>query len=418
MLKKEKYDVAVIGAGPAGMMAAGRAGELGMKVVLVERNENLGKKLLLTGRGRCNLTHAELDPKKFADAFGRQGRFLLSGLSVFGVGKTIKFFESMGLKLKEERNKKIFPKSDRSQDVLKVLTDYLKKGGVKILKGRKVKKIVNEKGQITSLILKNKKEIKADKYIFATGGKSYFQTGSTGNGYSWAEEMGHKIIELKPALAPLKIKEEWVKRAQGLSLKNVEISVYQNNKKKDKRFGGVLFTHFGISGPIVLEMSKNIGQLLSKGEVKLKIDLKPALNSEKLDKRIQRDFLKYQNKMFKNSLNDLLPQKLIPIIIRLLGINPEKEVNNITRQERQKLIGTLKGLEMTVDDLMGFDMAIITSGGIALAEIDSSTMKSKIIDNLYFAGEIIDLDGPTGGYNLQFCWTTGYVAGQSASNRP
>ena len=418
MLKKEKYDVAVIGAGPAGMMAAGRAGELGIKVVLVERNESLGKKLLLTGKGRCNLTHAEPNPKKFADAFGKQGRFLLSGLSIFGVEKTIKFFESRRLKLKEERNKRVFPKSDEARDVLGVLVGYLRKEGITILKNRKVDKVVRKNRQITSLTLKNKKEIKADKYIFATGGKSYSQTGSTGNGYLWAEELGHKIIEPRPALVPLKIKEEWVKQAQGLGLKNIAISVYQNNKKKDKRFGEALFTHFGMSGPIILEMSKNIGLLLLKGEVKLKLDLEPALNLEKLDKKIQRGFSKYRNKMFKNSLNDFLPQKLIPIIIKLSDIKLEKKVNNITKQERQKLIRILKGLEITVDDLMNFSRATITSGGIDLTEIDSRTMKSKIIDNLYFAGEIIDLDGPSGGYNLQLCWTTGYLAGQSTSNKP
>ncbi|MGQ9608773.1 MAG: NAD(P)/FAD-dependent oxidoreductase, partial [bacterium] len=264
-------------------------------------------------------------------------------------------------------------------------------------------------------IIVGEEKIFADKYIICTGGKSYPGTGSTGDGFKWATKLGHSVTELFPSLVPVKISDEWVKELQGLSLKNVELNIYHNNKKQYSIFGEMLFTHFGISGPIVLTASKMIGQLLKKGEVKVSIDLKPALDLTKLDKRILRDFREYQNKLFKNSLKDLLPQKLIPVIIRLSGIDPDKQVNSITKKERYKIISILKNLEMNVSGLLGFDYSLVTSGGINIKEIDPKTMKSKLIKNLYFAGEIIDIDGPTGGYNLQMCWTTGYIAGQNAA---
>ncbi|MBU1137000.1 aminoacetone oxidase family FAD-binding enzyme, partial [Patescibacteria group bacterium] len=264
---------------------------------------------------------------------------------------------------------------------------------------------------IKSVRLKDK-EITAHSYILATGGKSYSRTGSDGKGYKWAQKMGHKIIDLKPALTPIDIKEDWSKDLQGLSLKNVNVSVFQNNKKQDSRFGEMLFTHFGVSGPIIIDLSKKIGELLKTGKVILKIDLKPGLDVKTLDKRLQRDFK--SNKDFKNYLPDLLPKKMGDLALRLTGINKNKKVNSISKDERKKIIEMLKGLTLTVKKLVGFNWAIVTSGGIDLKEIDSRTMKSKIIENLYFAGEIVDLDGPTGGYNLQICWTTGYAAGASA----
>jgi predicted flavoprotein YhiN len=303
-----------------------------------------------------------------------------------------------------------------------------------------VKEVIKDKNRIAKVVLSGGQELLAKNYIIATGGKSYPGTGSTGDGYKWAEELGHKVSKLSPALVPLKIKENWPKLAQGLALKNVELTVFQKssfyevktqmkmkgnfeggklhryNKKKDGRFGELLFTHFGISGPIVLDLSGEIGELLEKGEVKLILDLKPALDFRILDKRLQSDFSKYSQKLFKNSLSDLLPQKLIPVVVGLSGINPSKKVNEITREERHKLGKLLKGLEMRVSSLLGFETAIVTSGGVSLKEIDSKTMKSKLIENLFFAGEIIDLYGPTGGYNLQLCWSTGYLAGKSAAN--
>jgi len=411
-----KYDVAVIGGGPAGMIAAGRAGEIGARVVLVEKNKKLGRKLLITGKGRSNITKAEFNPKELVKKYGREGDFLLYPLSVFGVKETIEFFEKKGLKTKIERGKRIFPKSDRAQDVLNILINYLKKSSVKVMTNYEVKEIIKDKNGIAKVVLSGGEEILAKNYIIATGGKSYPGTGSTGGGYKWAGELGHKINKLRPALVPLKIKESWPKLAQGLALKNIKLTVFQKSKKQDSRFGELLFTHFGISGPIVLDLSRAIGELLEKGEVKLVLDLKPALDFQTLDKRLQSDFSKYSQKLFKNSLSDLLPQKLIPIAVELSGINPSKKVNEITREERHKVAKLLKGLEMQVTSLLGFETAIVTSGGVSLKEIDSKTMKSKLIENLYFAGEIIDLHGPTGGYNLQLCWSTGHLAGKSATN--
>lgn len=406
------------------MMAAGRAGELNKKVALLEKNASLGRKLLITGKGRSNITRADFIPQELVKKYGRegppagrQGDFLLSPLAALSVEKTIEFFEKRGLKTKIERGKRIFPESDKAGDVLKILTGYLKKSGVEIMLNAGVKEIINNGNRIEKVILDNNKIITAKNYIIATGGKSYPETGSRGDGYKWAEELGHKIEKLRPSLVPLKIKENWPKMAQGLSLKNVELSVFLNGKKKDSRFGEFLFTHFGVSGPIVLDLSGKVGELLDKGEVELVLDLKPALNFQVLDKRIQSDFVKYGTKFFKNSLKDLLPQKLIPIIIELSRINPLKKVNEITKEERQGLVKLLKGLKMTVLSLMGFEIAIVTSGGVSLREIDAKTMKSKIIENLFFAGEIINLHGPTGGYNLQLCWSTGCLAGQSATEK-
>lgn len=414
-----KYDVAVVGGGPAGMIAAGKAGETGARVVLIEKNNSLGKKLLITGKGRCNITQAGFEGKDLADKFGREGRFLLYGFSIFGPKQVVDFFEKLKLKTKIERGGRVFPKSDRAEDVLMVLKKYLTKNKVKILTSNPIKKIIKKSNKIGKVILKNGDEIIADKYVIATGGKSYSVLGSSGIGFKWAKKLGHTIIDLKPALTPIKIKERWLKQAQGLSLKNVSITIYQNNKKQDSKFGEMLFAHFGITGPIILDISKKVGELLNlsatKGEVKLILDLKPALDFEKLDKRLQRDFLKFKKKLFKNSLNDLLPKKLINIIVELSEIDENKLVNEITKKERHKLVKLLKGLEMTPVGLLGFDRAIITSGGVSLKEIDAKTMKSKIIDNLYFAGEILNLDGPTGGYNLQVCWSTGYVAGNSCA---
>jgi len=298
--------------------------------------------------------------------------------------------------------------------VLVVLIKYLTKNKVNIIFDSPVVKIVHHNQHIEKLILKDG-EITAKNYILSTGGKSYPSTGSTGEGFRWVTDLGHHIRELSPALVPIKTKENWVKELQGLSLKNVEINVYQKGKKEASEFGECLFTHFGLSGPIILDISKKVGELLKNGVVDLSIDLKPALDFMTLDKRVQSDFKKYQNKSYKNCLGDLLPRKLIPVMVKLSKINSEKKVNSITKEERQGLVKLLKNLPMTATGLMGFDTAIITSGGIVLDEIDSKTMKSKIIDNLFLAGEMIDVDGPTGGFNLQICWSTGYLAGQSAA---
>ncbi|MFH1575778.1 MAG: NAD(P)/FAD-dependent oxidoreductase [Candidatus Nealsonbacteria bacterium] len=407
------FDVAVIGAGPAGLMAAGRAAELGKRVVLLEKNKKPGRKLVITGKGRCNITNAEFDLRKFVENYGKKGQFLFHAFHVFGPQKTIEFFEKFGLKTKIERGKRVFPASDDANDVLKVFIKYLLKGRVKIAYGSEVTDIERKKRHIDKLILKDN-EIIARNYIVCTGGKSYTSTGSTGDGYLWAKKFGHNIEDLMPALVPIKIREKWVGELQGLSLKNVEVAVLQQNKREFSVFGECLFTHFGLSGPIILDISQKVGELLKKGAVEISIDLKPALDFETLDKRLQRDFQKYHNKFFQNSLDDLLPRKMIPVIVKFSGIDPLKRVTYITREERQNLVRLLKNLKMTVAGLSDFESAIVTSGGVSLREIDDKTMKSQIVDNLFFAGEIIDIAGPSGGFNLQICWSTGYLAGENA----
>jgi predicted Rossmann fold flavoprotein len=414
MIKNENnFDLAVIGGGPAGIMAAGRAAELGAKVVLIEKNKKLGQKLLITGKGRCNITNAEFDLRKLVANYGKSGKFLFHAFSIFGPQDIINFFEQLGLRTKIERGKRVFPVSNQANDVIGALTKYLVKNKVNIFFNSPVVKIIHHNHKIEKLILKDG-EITAKNYILATGGKSYPSTGSTGEGLNWAIDLGHQIKELSPALVPIKTKESWVKELQGLSLKNVEMAVIQRGKKETSEFGECLFTHFGLSGPIILDISKKVGELLKNGIVDLSLDLKPALDFATLDKRVQTDFKKYQNKSYKNCLSDLLPRKLIPVMIKLSRIDPEKKANSITKEERQGLVKLFKNLPMTAIGLMGFDAAIVTSGGIILGEIDNKTMKSKIIDNLFLAGEMIDLDGPTGGFNLQLCWSTGYLAGQSA----
>jgi len=410
------FDIAVIGGGAAGMMAAGRAAESGAKVVLIEKNEILGKKLLITGKGRCNFTHNEFDIRKFAEKFGRNGRFLYGALSGFGVREVIDFFESRGVKAQVEQGERIFPEKGNAQDIVNVLIKYLREGKVNILLNSEVIGFQQEKGKLSQVLLKDRK-ISADKFIICTGGKSYPQTGSTGNGYQWAEQLGHTVIPPVPALNPVKTSEGWVTELQGLSLKNVSLKLFQNGKKQDERFGEMLFTHFGVSGPIVMDMSKNIGELLKHGPVILTLDLKPALDFKKLDQRIQRDFEKFKGRMFKNSLKELLPLSMIPLIIKLSGIEPDKQVDHLTREERNKLVHLLKELELTPTELLGFKWSVVTSGGVTLKEVDPNNMCSKKIKNLYFAGEILDLDGPSGGYNLQVCWSTGYLSGESAAKK-
>ncbi|MBA3063456.1 MAG: NAD(P)/FAD-dependent oxidoreductase, partial [Atribacteria sp.] len=352
------------------------------------------------------------DIRKFAEKFGRNGRFLYGALALFGVGEVIDFFESRGVKAKVEQGDRVFPEKGNAQDIVNVLMKYLAEGKVNILLNSEVTGFKQENGKISQVLLRDR-QICADKYIICAGGKAYPQTGSTGDGYQWAEQLGHTIIAPVPALNPVKTSEDWVKELQGLSLKNVSLKLFQNGKKQDERFGEMLFTHFGVSGPIVMDMSKKIGALLKNGPVKLILDLKPALDFKKLDKRIQRDFQEFKGRMFKNSLKGLLPLSMIPVIIKLSGVEPEKKVDYISREERNKLVHLLKELELTPTGLLGFKWSVVTNGGVALKEVNPNTMGSKKIENLYFAGEILDLDGPSGGYNLQECWSTGYLAGQS-----
>lgn len=411
-MKNNKYNLAVIGGGPAGMIAAGHAGELGSRVILLEKNNQLGTKLLITGKGRCNITNAEEDLKKIINAYSQNGKFLYSALNKFSNKDVVDFFAGYGLKTKIERGKRVFPVSDNTKDVASCLEKYLKKNNVEIKFNSEVEKIIiNNNKKIEKIILKNGEEIIADNFLIATGGKSYPKTGSSGDAYKWLEKMGHKIIKPVPALTPIVVKEEIVKKLEGLSLKNVEISLWAN-KKLDSGFGEAIFTNNGLSGPIALNLSNTINKNNIKN-LKIKIDFKPALDYPALDKRIQKDFAEQKNKQFKNSMDKLLPKKLIPVIVELSRIEENKKVNEVTKIERKKIIKLLKEFELSIKGLVGFAKAIITSGGVDLKEVDPRTMRSRIIDNLYFAGEILDIDGPTGGYNLQVAWSTGYLAGEN-----
>ncbi|MFH1715339.1 MAG: NAD(P)/FAD-dependent oxidoreductase [Elusimicrobiota bacterium] len=409
-----KFDVAVIGGGAAGMMAACVASRNGAKVILFEKNKSLGKKIIITGKGRCNITNVEDDVKNLINKFGNNGKFLYSSLTAFGTDDVIKYFNSISLQTKIERGGRVFPAGDNAEDVVNALQKELVKNGVIISCSSIVDEIIVEKNHIEKILLLTKREIKARKYIFATGGLSYPSTGSTGDGYEWLKKIGHSIIDPAPSLTPIIVEEGWVKNLEGLSLKNVNITAHQGSVK-ESRFGEALFTANGMSGPIILDLSKKIGEMLKNGEVIISIDFKPALSFSDLDARIRRDFAENTNKMFKNSLDKLLPLKLVPVIINLSKIDPEKKCNIITKDERKTLVTLLKGCELKARRLYGFEKAVITSGGAKLNEIDPKTMRSKIIDNLYIIGELLDLDGPTGGYNLQVAWSTGYAAGLDAS---
>ena len=401
--------VAIIGGGPAGIMAAITAARNGAEVILIEKNKQLGKKLLLTGKGRCNITNNQEDNKKIIEQFGKNGKFLFSALHQFNTGDAIKFFNDLGLATKVERGQRVFPQSDKAFDVLNVLQKELKRNKVKLLLDTKVIEFVKQNNSIDKIVTSSG-EIIVDEYIIATGGLSYPLTGSTGDGYAWALELGHQIVKLRPSLVPILVQEWFLRELEGLSLKNVKISIFEAQKCLDSQFGEALFTSKSISGPIIIDLSKKVGELLPR-ILKLSIDFKPALTQNELDLRLQKDFKEFNNKLFKNSLNKLLPKKLIPVIIKLSKIDPEKQVNRINKLERFALINLLKNFQLNVKGLDDFNHAIITCGGIDIKEVDPKTMRSKIINNLLFAGEILDLDGPTGGYNLQECWSTGYVAG-------
>ena len=413
-------EVVVIGGGPAGMMAAITSAKNGNNVTLLEKNKSLGKKLLITGKGRCNIT-SSLPMDEFIKNTPGNGMFLYSAYNNFTNQDIIKFLNEQGLKVKEERGNRIFPVTDKSKDVLDCFEKKLKSLNVKIMYNTQVTDVlINENNEVTGVKLKNQKIINAKKIILATGGKSYPLTGSTGDGYEILKKLGHTITPIKPSLVPLETYEEDLHYSlQGLSLRNVKIKFIDTRKNKEiyEDFGEMLFTHFGVSGPTILSGSahlvryKKIDDLLQEKNIKLIIDLKPALTEEKLNERILRDFEEEKNKSFKNSLDKLLPQKLIPVIVEYSNINPEKQVNSITKQERIKLVKILKGFEVAIKKFRKIDDAIITSGGVSIKEVNPKTMESKKIKGLYLAGEILDVDSYTGGFNLQIAYSTGYVAG-------
>ena len=409
------YNLIVVGGGPAGMLGAATAATKGLKVVLLEKNEKLGKKLFLTGKGRCNVTN-DGDIDDFFSNIITNKKFLYSAYKSFNNYRLIELLASLGVKTKVERGNRVFPESNKSSDVIKALYKYLQLNNVEIKLNTEVEKILIRDHQVKGVLLSNGKQMSGEKVLIATGGMSYRQTGSTGDGYRMAQQLGHSIITPKPALVPLITKEEWVKDLQGLTLKNVRVQVIINNKKQVEQFGEMIFTHFGVSGPIILSISSLLKDDLHL-PVKLKIDLKPALSNEQLDARLQRDFNRYAEKHLKNSLNDLLPQKMIPVILELSGIDIHKQANQVTKKERELLVHLLKSLALTVTGTRPLNEAIVTSGGIEVKEINPSTLESKIIKGLYFAGEVIDVDALTGGYNLQIAFSTGYLSGISCAKK-
>lgn len=405
--------VIVIGAGAAGMMAAYSSALCGNKVTVFERNEKAGKKLFITGKGRCNITN-DSDVETILNNIITNRKFMYSAIYSFSNEDVKAFFEENGLHLKVERGNRIFPVSDKSSDVINILKKALRNENVEIEYNILVKDLVVEDNTVKGVVLKDGRKVYADKVIMATGGMSYPVTGSDGKGFDILRKYGHTITDLSPALVPMNVKEEFAKELQGLSLKNVDISFYRNEVDKKpvyEEFGEMLFTHFGISGPIVLSGSSVAGKYLKEGNLIARIDLKPALSKEQLDDRILREFTNGINKDIVNVMDNLLPKKLIPVMLDYCEIESHKKVNSISKEERNRMVEAFKGLKLTITSLRSFNEAIITQGGIKVKEVDPGTMESKIISNLYLAGEMLDVDALTGGYNLQIAWSTGRLAG-------
>lgn len=402
----------VIGGGAAGMFAAIAAAGNGHEVHVYEKNEKLGKKLFITGKGRCNITNA-CDMETLFDAVVTNSKFLYSSFYGYTNQNVIDFFEQIGVKTKVERGERVFPESDHSSDVIRALEAEMRRRGVQIHLYTEVRRVVSDEGRFSFIELADGSQIKGDACIVATGGLSYQTTGSTGDGHRFAKENGHSVTSCMPALVPMTAKEDWVPRLQGLSLRNVSAVIYDGKKRLYEEFGEMLFTHYGVSGPLMLSASSIVGKKLREKELKLVIDLKPALSMEQLEKRVLRDFEENQNRQFKNAVGKLFPAKLIPVMIELSGIDEDKKVNIISREERQRFVSLIKNLPVTLTGLRGYNEAIITKGGVKVKEIDPGTMESKLVKGLYFAGEVLDLDAVTGGFNLQIAWSTGYAAGMS-----
>lgn len=409
--------VIVVGGGAAGMFAAIAAAKNGHQVTLYEKNEKLGKKIFITGKGRCNITNAA-DMEELFDAVVTNSKFLYSSFYGYTNQNVIDFFEDAGVPVKIERGNRVFPISDHSSDVIRALEREMKKVGVKVCLNTEVKSVEAEKGKFNKVVLKDTTTQTADACIVATGGLSYRSTGSTGDGFRFAENVGHKVTQCFPSLVPMETKEPWICELQGLSLRNVEAKILDGKKELYKDFGEMLFTHFGVSGPLIISASSYVGKKFmdkngQKKELTLEIDLKPALTEEQLDQRVLRDFEGNHNRQFKNAITKLFPTKLIPVMLELGGIDPEKKVNSIEKEERKQFVHLIKHFRMTLTGLRDYPEAIITKGGVNVKEIDPGTMESKLVKGLYFAGEVLDLDALTGGFNLQIAWSTGYAAGNA-----
>lgn len=405
----EKFDTLIIGGGAAGLMAAIRAASLGQNVAIAEKNHSVGEKLLISGKGRCNFTNAESDINAFIAKYGDNGKFLYSAFSKFGPAETVNFFKKIGVESVEERGKRIFPASGGSQRVLDALIMQCKKFNVKIMRSTPVKAVKVKNSHIDRVITDND-EFTADKYILTTGGKSYPKTGSTGDGYIFAQQAGHTVTDLYPAIVPVRTRETWVKLASGCNLRNVRLNVILDGKKIDERFGEMEFTNFGISGPIVMDLSSHVPDW--QGELIFSLDLKPTLTQEILIERIKREIKNfYGHKRFFGLVRSLVPAQMVKLILELSDIPHDKPIEYISDEEILELVNLLKDIRMNINGLWSFNNAVVTRGGVSLKEVDPSTMKSKLCDNLYFAGEILDLNGPSGGFNLQICWSTGYTAG-------
>lgn len=411
MKQENDFDTIIIGGGPAGIMAAITASESGERVALLDKNSSLGKKLLITGDGRCNLTHANLNNRELASAFGKEGDFLLSPFSHFGTKELMDFFAKLDVELKTESDGRVFPKSDKSITILQALLKKLKENKASLLLNSEVIKIEKSGKSIKSITLASGEKLTAQKYILTTGGKAYPVTGSTGEGYTYAQKLGHTVIKPRAALVPVQVRENWIKNLSGLSFEDVRVSLLMGGKTIKKKEGDILFAHFGLTGPLILDMSREIGSAMAQGKTKLLVDLYYKKNQEELEMILQKLLEEKPKQELKNILAELVPIKIAPYLIYFAGLKENVIGSQINKETRAKITKVIKKLEFNVVSLVGFDRAMATAGGVLLKEIDNKTMKSKLIDNLYFAGEIIDLDGPCGGYNLQMCWTTGYIAG-------
>lgn len=405
--------VLIVGGGAAGMFASVWAARNGHEVLLFEKNDRLGRKLFITGKGRCNITNACEDIETLFSSVTSNSKFLYSGFYGFTNQDAIAFFEELGVRTKVERGDRVFPVSDHSSDVIRALEREMDRQGVQIYLKTSVKKLQIEDKKVVGIVLQNGQKVLGDACIVATGGLSYPITGSDGDGLEFAKKAGHKVTECLPSLVPMETAEDWVRDLMGLSLRNVKVQIFDGKKKLYEDFGEMLFTHFGVSGPLVLSASSYVGKKLKDHPLKMVIDLKPALSREQLDKRVLRDFEENQNRQFHNAVGGLFPSKLVPVIIELSGIAPDKKVNVISKEERTHLVDLIKYLELTLTGLRDYNEAIITKGGVKVKEIDPGTMESKLVEGLYFIGEVLDLDALTGGFNLQIAWSTAYAAGNN-----